>query len=369
MAPRLEIDTRTVRLILIAFVLLAGLSIHRLWLAGVPLDADVLIVQGHTMGTTYELRVAGDGLSESLRTKIEAETTRRLEEVDRWMSNWNPESEISRFNTHQSTDPFPVSFETAEVVAFAVELSKWSGGAFDITVGPLVALWGFGSGARVGDPPSQQEIDALLSHTGARILRIGRGNPTSGGFLRKQSPETEIDLSAVAKGYGVDHIAAGLFWLGRENFLVEIGGEIRAAGARPEGGPWRVAIEKPIDEERIIHSIVELHDQAMATSGDYRIFYHEDGRRISHTIDPRTGRPVEHGPASATAIAASATVADAWATTLMAMGEEGLRLAEHEGIAAMVLFRGTEGSVLVQKNRLFPEAVEASSSRPRSERP
>ena len=369
MAPRLEIDARTLRLMLIAFVLLTGLSVHRLWLADVPLDADVLIVQGHTMGTTYELRVAGDGLSESLRMKIEAETTRRLEDVDRWMSNWNPESEISRFNTHPSTDPFPVSFETAEVVAFAIEVSKWSGGAFDITVGPLVALWGFGSQARVGDPPTQQEIEALLRHTGARSLRIGRGNPTSGGFLRKQSPETEIDLSAVAKGYAVDSIAAGLFWLGREDFLVEIGGEIRAAGARPGGGPWRVAIEKPIDEERIIHSIIELHDQAMATSGDYRIFYHEDDRRISHTIDPRTGRPVEHGPASATAIAASATVADAWATTLMAMGEEGLRLAEDEGIAAMLLYRGAEGSVLVQRNRLFPEAVEASTSQPGSERP
>lgn len=369
MAPRLEIDARTVRLILIAFVLLAGLSVHRLWLVDVPLDADVLIVQGHTMGTTYELRVAGEGLSESLRPKIEAETTRRLEDVDRWMSNWNPESEISRFNTHRSTDPFPVSFETAQVVAFAVEVSKWSGGAFDITVGPLVALWGFGSEARVGDPPTQQEIDALLQHAGARILRIGRGNPTSGGFLRKQSPETEIDLSAIAKGYGVDHVAAGLFSLGREDFLVEIGGEIRAAGERPGGGPWRVAIEKPIDEQRAIHSIIALHDQAMATSGDYRIFYHEDGRRISHTIDPRTGRPVEHGPASATAIATNATVADAWATTLMAMGEEGLRLAEYEGIAAMVLFRGAEGSVSVQKNRLFPKAVETSNSQPRSEAP
>jgi len=179
----------------------------------------------------------------------------------------------------------------------------------------------------------------------------------------------EIDLSAIAKGYGVDHVAAGLFSLGREDFLVEIGGEIRAAGERPGGGPWRVAIEKPIDEQRAIHSIIALHDQAMATSGDYRIFYHEDGRRISHTIDPRTGRPVEHGPASATAIATNATVADAWATTLMAMGEEGLRLAEYEGIAAMVLFRGAEGSVSVQKNRLFPEAVETSNAQPQSEAP
>jgi thiamine biosynthesis lipoprotein len=354
--PRLEIDARTVRLILIAFVLLAALSIHRLWFAPLPHGNDVLVLDGETMGTTYQIRVAGGGLTDPLRTEIARETQKRLDDVDRWMSNWNPDSEVSRFNAHRSTEPFPVSFETAEVVAFAVEVTKRTTAAFDITIGPAVRLWGFGHRARLGGgPPTQEELDAVLQHTGGRILRIGRGNPESGGFLIKFSPEVEIDLSALAKGYGVDQVAAGLYSLGREDFLVEIGGEVRASGERPGGGPWRVAVEKPIDEGREIDSVVELRDEAMATSGDYRIFYLEGDRRISHTIDPRTGYPVEGGPASVTTIASSAVVADAWATALMVMGESGLELAASEGIGAMLLMRGEEGEILHLQNELFPK--------------
>jgi thiamine biosynthesis lipoprotein len=352
----LEIDRRTLRLILVAFVLLAALTIHRLYFADPPYSGDVLVLQGETMGTTWEIRVSGAGLGESLRRELEAETERRLAEVDRWMSNWNPESEISRFNDYRGTDGFPVSYETAAVVAYAIEVSKISGGAFDTTVGPLVAVWGFGSGARLDAPPSKEEIDTLLRHIGARGVRIGRGNPTSGGFLRKSDPETEIDLSAIAKGYGVDHVASGLFTLGREDFMVEIGGEIRAAGERPGGGPWRIAIEMPLDEGRAIQEVVELSNQAMATSGDYRIFYHEDDRRISHTIDPRTGHPVDNGTASATVIAPSATVADAWATTLMVLGPDpGLQVATQEGLGAMLLVRDSGGGISAFTNELFPE--------------
>lgn len=358
MAPRLEIDRRTIRLIAISFVLLAGLSIHRLWFAENPDAPEVLVLQGETMGTTYEIRVAGKGLDERLRGRIQKETEERLAELDGWMSNWNPESEVSRFNRHHETSGFPVSHDTAAIVAFAVELGKWSGGAFDITVGPLVGLWGFGNEARIGAPPSEQEILEVLSHMGARLLRVGRGAPTSGGFLRKNDPEVEIDLSAIAKGYGVDHVSAGLFELEREDFLVEIGGEVYAAGARPGGGPWRVAIEKPLDDGRAIQTIVELSNQAMATSGDYRIFYREGGRRIAHTIDPRTGYPVENGPASATIIANSATEADAWATTLMVLGDpDGLALAQEWRIAAMLLIRGADGAIVERRNDLFPETL------------
>jgi FAD:protein FMN transferase len=355
MAPRLVLDSRTIRLIFIAFVILTALTVHRLWFAEAPPESGVLVIDGDTMGTTYQIRVAGRGLSESLRKRIEAETERRLEEVDHWMSDWNPDSEISRFNAYQGTDGFPVSYATAEVVAFAIEISKWTGGAFDITIGPVVALWGFGSGARIGKPPTQEEIDRLLEHTGARILRIGRGSPTHGGFLRKGSPETMIDLSAIAKGYGVDYVAAGLFDLGREDFMIEIGGEVRASGERPGGGAWRIAIEKPNEEGRTIQTVVELRDLALATSGDYRIFHEAAGKRISHTIDPRTGRPVEDGPASTTVMTTSATVADAWATALMVMGEKGLLLAEREGIAAMLMWRREDGSISIQRNALFPD--------------
>jgi thiamine biosynthesis lipoprotein len=372
MAPRLVLDTRTLRLILIAFLLLAGLTAHRLFFADLPHGRDVLVIDGETMGTTYQIRIAGGGLTDRLRMRVEEESARRLGEVDDWMSNWNSDSEISRFNRYDKTDGFPVSFETAEVVAFAIELSKWTGGAFDVTVGPLVSLWGFGSGARIDGPPDDDEIRGLMRSIGPRMLRVGRGNPKHGGFLRKGSPETQIDLSAIAKGFGVDHVAAGILELGRTDFLVEIGGEVRASGERPGGGSWRVAVEKPNDEGRSVHWIVDLENLSMATSGDYRIFYRLEDQRVSHTIDPRTGRPVVDGPASATALHSRATVADAWATALMVLGSDGLEFAAANDVAAMLLWRGEDGTIDVERNALFPdsgiapEAAAANESAPRS---
>ncbi len=356
--PGLELDRRTLRLIAIAFVLLAALSVHRLFFSDPSNASDVLIVRGQTMGTTYEIRIAGEALDESLRQRVENETTHRLDQIDGWMSNWNPESEIARFNAHHDTSAFPVSSETAEIVAFALALNEASGGAFDISVGPLVARWGFGKGARIDDSPSDDEIAELRSHMGAGVLRTGSNGAVNGSFLAKNDPLMQVDLSAIAKGYGVDHVAKGLESLGQLDYLVEIGGEIRAKGERPSGGPWRVAIEKPQDDRRGIQLIIELQDEAMATSGDYRIFYIEDNERLSHTIDPRTGRPVEGGPASATVVAETATGADAWATTLMVLGEDaGLALAEKHGIAALLLVRGENATIVERRNALFPEAV------------
>jgi thiamine biosynthesis lipoprotein len=365
MPPRLVLDAHTLRMMAIAFVLLAALSIHRLWLADPPDATDVLVLNGETMGTTWEIRVAGEGLDERLRQRIAATTEERLDQVDRWMSSWNPDSDVSRFNAARTTQPVPVSYETASLVAYAVELSKWTTGAFDISVGPLVRLWGFGHRARIGEPPTPEEIREARTRIGARLLRVGRGSRETGGFLRKQVPELEIDLSAIAKGYGVDHVADGLAALGREDFLVEIGGEVFAAGERPGGGSWQVAIEKPLDDGRAIQSVVDLSDRGMATSGDYRIFYREGGRRISHTIDPRTGHPVEGGPASVTVIAASTTEADAWATAIMVLGvPEGLDLAEDWGIAAMALIRSDDGAIETRRNALFPEATDATRTEP-----
>ena len=354
--PRLELDPRTLRLMLIAFALLSALTLHRLWFAEKPEEAGLLTLQGETMGTTYEIRITGRGLGSALRERVEKEVEQRLRDIDHWMSNWNPESDVSRFNDHASTEPFPVAYETAELVAYSVEVTKLTAAAFDITVGPLVALWGFGEGARIGAPPTQEEIDARLAAMGGRALRIGRGAPSRGGFLIKAVPEVEIDLSAIAKGYGADHVAGGLLELGLENFLVEIGGEIYVHGERPGGGPWRLAVEEPRENGRAIHSIVEVSNGALATSGDYRIFYDDAGERISHTIDPRTGRPRLGGPASATVLARSAAVADAWATALMVMGSEGLPLAEAEGLGAMLLWRENDGLFRVETNARFDVA-------------
>ena len=196
------------------------------------------------------------------------------------------------------------------------------------------------------------------------MLRVGSGdsNPSTSSvssvFIAKTDPKVEIDLSAIAKGYGADHVANGLEFLGRHDYLVEIGGEVHASGDRPKGGPWRVAIERPQIEGRAIQFVIELRDRAMATSGDYRIFYIENGKHISHTIDPRTGRPVEYGPASVTVLADTATEADAWATTLMVLGEEeGLSLAQERGIAALVLIRNEDGTLSERHNTLFADVV------------
>ncbi|MBY0398664.1 FAD:protein FMN transferase [Myxococcota bacterium] len=343
----------------IAFVLLSGVTIHRFFFATPPGAAvDELVLSGETMGTTWEVRIAGEGLDESLRARAQDVIENRLAEIDLWFSTWRPDSEVSRFNAHRSQEPFDVSSPTAELIAFSIELCKWSGGAFDITVAPLVARWGFGHRAQVGAPPSEAEIEEYLDHTGAEIIHVGRGNPTRGGFLLKNDPEVEIDLSAIAPGYAADHVAGGLYELGRGDFLVEIGGEIYAAGHRPDGRPWRVAIEEPVEEARRIHSVVEISNQGLATSGDYRAFYVEDGQRISHTIDPRTGRPIANGMASATVIAPTATQADGFATALMVLGpEKGLALAEQWKLGAMTLLRGADGGFAEERNALYPEPI------------
>lgn len=364
MPPRLQLDRKTLRAMGIAFVLLLVFTVHRLYFAAPPGPAvDQLVLSGETMGTTWEVRIAGDDLDERLRARAQATIEKRLAEVDLWFSTWRPDSEVSRFNASRSTEPFDVSSPVAELVAYSIELCKWSGGAFDITVAPLVARWGFGHGARINDPPSPEEIEDYLEHTGAEIIHVGRGNPTRGGFLHKSDPHVEIDLSAVAPGYAADHVSAGLMELGRSDFLVEIGGEIYAAGHRPDGKPWRVAIEEPVEDVRQIHSVVELSNQGLATSGDYRAYYMADGRRISHTIDARTGRPIENGMASATVIAPTATQADAFATTLMVLGaKQGLALAEQWNLAAMTLTRDAKGDLGEERNALYPEPLAADEA-------
>ena len=343
----------------IVFVLLAALTVHRLFLAGPSQpETQVIVLSGETMGSTYEVRIAGEGLDDALRGRAEALIAKRLAEIDLWFSTWRPDSEISRFNLQRDTKPFPVGLQTADLVARSIELGKRSGGAFDITVGPLVARWGFGHAAQYASPPSKSEIDDYRSRMGAGMVNVSGADSAAGRFLQKGDPGVEIDLSAIAPGHAADYLAAGLRELDRRDFLVDIGGEIYAAGNRPGGGPWRVAIEEPLEDARRIHSVVELSNQGLATSGDYRAFYIEDGRRISHTIDPRMGRPIENGMASATVIAPNAATADGWATAVMVLGPgDGLALTEQWNLPSMTLSRTNDGGLREQRNALFPEPV------------
>jgi thiamine biosynthesis lipoprotein len=264
----------------------------------------------------------------------------RLEELDERLSTFRETSEVSRFNADPGTDWFAVSAETVFILRQGIEVSALSGGAFDMTVGPLVDLWGFGP---VGEPtrvPAQAEIDALLASTGYELLQI-RASPPA---VRRTRPGVQIDLSAIAKGYAVDELTVVLDNAGVGAYLVEIGGEVRARGVKTDGTAWRIAVESPVAGTRLVQSVVRLRDAAIATSGDYRNFFEHDGKRYSHTIDPRTGRPIVHDLGAASVISESAMHADAWATALLVLGpERGLEIARREGLAANLIIRTAQG--------------------------
>lgn len=332
--------TRRVRVMLaVALLVLAAATVHRLLFADLP--GPIFEFAGPTMGTTFVVKVAAPSMSPGTHEEIARTLTDRLKRVNGMMSTWDPDSEISRFNRHAGTDPFPVSPETARVMAVAREVSERSGGAFDVTVRPLVQAWGFGEGAKVPGGPSEEELAALRERVGWRRVRVG----ADGRSLVKTRPDVTCDLSAIAKGYAVDALSDDLLRLGFRDHLVEVGGELRARGRKPGGEPWRVAIETPRSEGgRSVFDVLLLDDLGMATSGDYRNYYERDGVRISHTIDPRDGRPIRHGLASVTVLHPETMWADAWATALDVLGPEaGFDRAEAEGLPAYFIVREPGG--------------------------
>lgn len=292
-----------------------------------------MAIAGRTMGTTYSIKV--DRLPAGFDAqKLQAEIDARLETVNDQMSTWREDSELSRFNRYDETDWFPVSAATAKVVAAALEISEQSAGAFDVTVMPLINLWSFGPEQRARKVPTDEQLGAARALVGWEKLHVRRDPPA----LRKDAPGVSVDLSAIAKGYGVDAVAEYLDELKVAGYLVEIGGEVRTRDARPDGSLWRIGIEAPLDESRTVFDAIELADRSLATSGSYRQFFFENGRRYSHTIDPRTGKPIEHHLASVTIVADDCMTADALATTLMVLGpDEGYNWAVERGLAALLL--------------------------------
>ena len=277
---------------------------------------------GTTMGTFYTIRLADRLRSAEIR-EIKAAVEERLAEVNRQMSTWDPDSEISQFNGFDSREPFPVSPEFAGVVRRALKISALTDGAFDPTVKPLVDHWGFGSAVAKGYGETGRSLredtslDSVMESVGWRKVSL------EGGLLAKKHPAVQLDLSAIAKGYGVDSVAEVIRSFGVENFLVEIGGEVTAFGFNPDGQPWRIGIESPHPDVGGIIQVVPLSGRAMATSGDYRNFRtREDGTRFSHIIDPHTGRPSESDVASVSVLANSCMDADAVATALFVLGAE-----------------------------------------------
>jgi thiamine biosynthesis lipoprotein len=294
---------------------------------------ETLRLSGQTMGTTWSVVMLpnSDGPdANNLKQLLQ----KRLDQINSLMSTYDPASEISRFNNLISTDWFAISEDTAQVIELSLAISNLTGGAFDISVGPLVELWGFGAAELGKKIPSEDQISKHLARVGYENIRLRREPAT----ISKQVPELRIDLSAVAKGYAVDALAEILEQQGFSNYLLEIGGELQISGHRGDGTPWQIAIEEPSEGVREVATIFPLTNTALATSGNYRNFYMKDGQRYSHTIDPISGEPIRHKLASVTVLDQTCARADALATALMVLGEEkGRQLCEKNHIAAYFL--------------------------------
>ncbi|MEZ5536376.1 MAG: FAD:protein FMN transferase [Thiolinea sp.] len=310
------------------------------------------------MGTTWSAvillpQAGGDDFPD--QTTLQAGLDAVLKTVNDQMSTWQQDSELSSFNRYQQTDWFPVSAELAAVAQAALAVSELSAGTYDITVGPLVNLWGFGAGKTTGMPvvPDQAAIDKAMHNVGFRKLTVRLDPPA----LRKEIPGLYVDLSSIAKGYGVDQLAGYLDQLGVTDYMVEIGGEIHTKGQSPRGDEWRIAVEKPVDLARSVQQGLRLREGGLATSGDYRNYFNEGGRRYSHTIDPATGYPVRYSLASVSVMADNTMLADAYATMLMAMGEvKGREFALQQGIPAYFIWR-TDGGFETFATEGFEQAL------------
>ncbi|KOO02493.1 FAD:protein FMN transferase [Vibrio nereis] len=306
-------------------------------LAGCEKPAEQIHLTGPTMGTTYNIKyISGEGIPAP--DDLQKEVDRLLEEVNDQMSTYREDSELSRFNQHSTSEPFSVSTQTATVVKEAIRLNKVTLGALDVTVGPLVNLWGFGPEARPEIVPTDADLAERRAKTGIEHLQV------SGNLLQKEIPSLYVDLSTIAKGWGVDVVADYIQSQGVVNYMVEVGGEMRLKGVNREGVPWRIAIEKPSVEERAIQEIIEPGDMAIATSGDYRNYFERDGIRYSHIINPETGKPISHKVVSVTVLDKSSMTADGLATGLMVLGEvKGMQVAQEHNIPVLMIVKTDDG--------------------------
>ncbi|MEX3242605.1 FAD:protein FMN transferase [Serratia quinivorans] len=296
-------------------------------------------LDGKTMGTSYSVRyVTGDDTPSA--AKIQAEIDKRLELVNDQMSTYRPGSELSRFNASRAVDkPFPVSAATTEVVLEALRINRVTDGALDVTVGPLVNLWGFGPEGRPDKVPSAAELERRRAWTGIDKLSV------QGNALVKSIPELYVDLSSIAKGYGVDVIAQYLQSQQVKNYMVDIGGEVRTRGHNGEKKPWRIAIERPAaGMEQKAQLVIQPGEMSIATSGDYRNYFEQDGVRYSHTIDPVTGKPIHHHLVSVTVLSPTCMAADGLSTGLNVLGpERGMALANLMGIPVFMIVKTAKG--------------------------
>lgn len=295
----------------------------------------IYALAGETMGTTYHIKIIlpyEKSLPEGLATNIHS----LLTTIDKMMTTYKDDSELMQFNNYQGSAPFSVSEEVREVFKIAMDVSEQTNGAFDITVYPLVELWGFGS-KEVSGPPPEDEVKKALQYIGYKKIKI-----TNEGII-KEDKETKCDLSAVAKGYAVDKVCDLLNGQGISSYMVEVGGEVKIKGEKLPGVLWSVGIEYPEPMTRRVFRGVKVKDIAMATSGNYRNFFVWNGKKFSHEIDPSTGYPVLHTLSSVSVLHDSCAYADAYATAFMVMGlEKAYQFAEEHNIPAFFIFPTSE---------------------------
>jgi FAD:protein FMN transferase len=310
-----------------------------LLVAGCARQTPVYKLSGHTMGTTWHMTLmvpATAGLDEQ---QLVEGTEAVLESVNASMSTYREDSEISRFNASPVGEWFQISADFYQVLSAAMALGWQSNGAYDITVGPLVNVWGFGPGGSVERPPTEQAIQDLMRRVGQDHLRVDGEN-----YRLRKTAAVYLDLSSIAKGFAVDEIARWLTGEGITSYLVEVGGEMRVSGQSPRGDAWRVAIEQPEIGQFDIAQSIRLGNVGVATSGDYRNYFEIDGQRYSHSIDPRTGYPVAHELVSVTVVHPSTMLADAWATALTVLGaEQAWSVARAQGLAVYLIQRDEDG--------------------------
>ncbi|WP_202303018.1 FAD:protein FMN transferase ApbE [Dryocola clanedunensis] len=299
-----------------------------------------LVLEGKTMGTWWRASLAGVDKSRQneLRTKIQAQ----LDGDDRLLSTYKADSALSRFNQSRSTEPYAVSEGMSDIVTLSLRIGAKTQGAMDVTVGPLVNLWGFGPDKQPVKTPTQAQIDAAKALTGLQHLKVI--HQAGQQWLQKDLPGLYVDLSTVGEGYAADHLARLMEQNGIGRYLVSVGGAVVTRGTNPDGRAWRVAIQKPTDRENAVQAVVDLNGHGISTSGSYRNYYELDGKRLSHVIDPTTGAPIQHKLVSATVIATTALEADGWDTGLMVLGtEKAKQIAEKEGLAVYLITKEGEG--------------------------
>lgn len=317
-----------------------GVMLAMVLVACTPM-ARIQSLSGDSMGSTWSLRYVGEDASvESVRAALE----QRLALVDQQMSTWKADSDLSRFNTASVGTWQALPPELFKVVDAALKIAEDTGGAYDPTVGPLVDLWGFGAATMRREPPDAAAIKAMREHIGWQRLKLDAAQ-----MRVWQVGGVHLDLSSIAPGYALDLIGEYLESRSLMDYLVEVGGELRGRGLKPDGSAWQVAIQRPLENDSADDSIsaqhvIGLRDASLGSSGDYRHFFEDGGRRYAHRIDPRTGFPLDNGVASVTVMAKLGIDADPLATALSVLGPDaGIEYANRRGIAVLFIMRRGDG--------------------------